>query len=194
MIKLISFVFQLAWQQLCSRGVSVRTPGPAEYTRLCWARTVLLCAESPIRALWFWEVRWIWKLHGNFLISPLRSFNISPHPSVSLFVLSLISQWKQMIYVQSSLWSLCVIPIRSVGPRARLRTLWVFIETVDCLLEDTKHYSVGMQSPTSSQSIPYLQHSHMSDEYYPLKKGPLDHSLLITVCKRYAQIKSPGDK
>lgn len=33
----------------------------------------------------------------------------------------------------------------------------------------TKHYSVGMQSPTSSQSILYLQHSHMSDEYYPLK-------------------------
>lgn len=90
MIKLLSFVFQLAWQQLCGRGVSIRTSGPAEYARLCSARTVLLCA-SPIGALWFWEVRWIWKLHGNFLISPLSSDNISPHPSVSLCLVAYLA-------------------------------------------------------------------------------------------------------
>lgn len=160
MIKLISFVFQLALQQLCSRGVSVRTSArrarsfsvqnlPSERCDFGRWDESENCMKTFKWVLWAWII-------------------FHPIPP-SLFVLSLISQWKQMIYVQSSLWSLCVIPIRSVGPRARLRTLWVFIETADCLLENTKHYSVGMQSPTGSQSIPYLQHSHMSDEYYPLQ-------------------------
>lgn len=90
-------------------------------------------------------------------------------PSLRLSLSCRLSRSESKWFMYSLHWSLCVIPIRSVGPRACLRTLWVFIETTDCLLEDTKHYSVGMQSPTSSQSIPYLQHSHMSDEYYPLK-------------------------
>lgn len=90
-------------------------------------------------------------------------------PSLRLSLSCRLSRSESKWFMYSLHWSLCVIPIRSAGPRACLRTLWVFIETADCLLEDTKHYSVGMQSPTSSQSIPYLQHSHMSDEYYPLK-------------------------
>lgn len=77
MIKLISFVFLLAWQQLCSRGVCVGAPGPAEHARP-------FSVHTPITALWFGEVRWIWKLHGNFLISALSLGNILLHPSVSL--------------------------------------------------------------------------------------------------------------
>lgn len=67
--------------------------------RLCqdawcgWVHTPLLSTHGPplCRALWFWEVRWIWKLHGKFLISPLRSDNISPHPSISLCLVTYLA-------------------------------------------------------------------------------------------------------
>lgn len=56
--------------------------------------------------------------------------------SLALYCLSLclllISLWKQMIYVQSSHLSLCVIPIRLVVLCACLCSLWGFIETTDC--------------------------------------------------------------
>lgn len=60
-----------------------------------------------------------------------------------------------MIYTQSSYWSLCVIPIRHTGFGVCVCALY------ECLLRAQivglptaghKHYSVGMHSPSSSQS------------------------------------------
>lgn len=102
--------------------------GSAEHLRPSPCRDFL--CDHPKKVLRCLIVRWQ-KFSLKGFCCPL-SWDVSAHDS-------LIWQWKQMIYVQSSLWSLCVIPIRTVGPRACLRTLWVFIETTDCLLEDTQN-------------------------------------------------------
>lgn len=140
-----------SWQQLWSGGVGLQQENytviwsSCAYRPICMASLSVACVGFPLcNRDWFQNsssktltpffcVLWKWdgKSHRDVLFCPLSSDNISLCRSVSLR-LSLILLWKQMIYVESSHWGLYVIPIRPLGLCARLCSLWVFIETVDC--------------------------------------------------------------
>lgn len=97
-----------------------------------------------------WKISW----RCFILSSELRkSFTLSLSLSV------LISLWKQMIYVQSSHSSLCVILIRPVGLCACscLCGLWVFIETADCRTAYWRTQTIFRGNVKSHQfPIPFL--------------------------------------
>lgn len=60
-----------------------------------------------------------------------------------------------MIYAQSSHYGLCVIPIRLAGLCVCVHAVYeclLRLQIVGLPIGGHKHYSVGMQSPTSSQS------------------------------------------
>lgn len=86
---------------MTSRGVSIGGIGSADHLQSFSVQR--LPSQSPIQALPLLQVRW--RRNSVFCCtSKLGCFcPISP----ALFVFSLISQWKQMIYVQSSLEFMC---------------------------------------------------------------------------------------
>lgn len=164
-----------SWQQLWSGGVGLQQENyiviwsSCAYRRICMALLSVACVGFPMcNRDWFQDTSSktltpFFVFFGSemenltyVLFCPLSSDNISLCRTVSLR-LSLISLWKQMIYVESSHWGLCVIPIRPLGLCACLCSLWVFIETVDCRTASWRTQTLFRGNTKSHQfPIPFL--------------------------------------
>lgn len=168
-----------------------------KYAWLCWVWRVwafLGAAGTGFKIAHQWpsgpllcslEARWKISRRCFILSSERRSISLSRAGSLCL---SLISLWKQMIYVQCSHWSLCVIPIRLAGLCARLRLwgLWAFIEATDCRTAYCRTQTILRGNAKSHQfPIPFLISSIPIWLMYIifLNRDRLTTALLVTKCK-----------